>query len=210
MNMLFIVAGPVSTNTYLIADPATLEAAVIDPAWKGGRIAAEAKKRGWKIRQIWVTHAHSDHIDGVADLVDALDDAPLIGLHPADRPLWKPRSGTGLFRLRPRPSPVPGLALAHGMQLKLGSLEFEVRHSPGHTPGLCIFYCANEATCFCGDLIFQGSVGRTDFPGGNWDALEASIRSQVYTLPDSTRLLSGHGPETSVGEEKLTNPFVRG
>ena len=80
MNMLFIVAGPVSTNTYLIADPATLEAAVIDPAWKGGRIAAEAKKRGWKIRQIWVTHAHSDHIDGVADLVDALDDAPLIGL----------------------------------------------------------------------------------------------------------------------------------
>ena len=95
------------------------------------------------------------------------------------------------------------------MSLQLGDLQFEVRHAPGHTPGLCIFYCAQEAVCFCGDLIFQNSVGRTDLPGGDWETLVSSIRTQVFTLPSETRLLSGHGPETTVGQEKSGNPFVR-
>ncbi len=95
------------------------------------------------------------------------------------------------------------------MSLQLGGLQFEVRHAPGHTPGLCIFYCAQEAVCFCGDLIFQNSVGRTDLPGGDWDTLVDSIRQQVYTLPDETRLLPGHGGETNVEKEKRANPFVR-
>lgn len=83
-----------------------------------------------------------------------------------------------------------------------------MRHAPGHTPGLCIFYNAEAGVCFCGDLIFRQSVGRTDLPGGNWEALLESIRSQILTLPDETRLLSGHGDETTVGEERMFNPFL--
>ncbi|MDK1030062.1 MAG: MBL fold metallo-hydrolase, partial [Anaerolineae bacterium] len=82
------------------------------------------------------------------------------------------------------------------------------RHTPGHTPGMCSLYVASESTCFCGDLIFRESVGRTDFPGGDWDTLVKSIHEHIFTLPDDTRLLTGHGPETTVGEEKRSNPFV--
>jgi hydroxyacylglutathione hydrolase len=89
-------------------------------------------------------------------------------------------------------------------------VEFEVRFTPGHTTGHCILYVPAAGVCFCGDLIFAGSVGRTDFPGGSWEQLERSIREQVYTLTDDTRLLSGHGPETTVREEKQSNPFVSG
>ena len=89
-------------------------------------------------------------------------------------------------------------------------MDFEVRFTPGHTTGHCILYVPSTGVCFCGDLIFAGSVGRTDFPGGSWRQLEESIREQVYTLPDDTRLLSGHGLETTVGEEKRSNPFVTG
>jgi glyoxylase-like metal-dependent hydrolase (beta-lactamase superfamily II) len=91
----------------------------------------------------------------------------------------------------------------------LGSVTFEVRHTPGHTPGHCVFYCVQANVLFSGDLIFQGGVGRTDLPGGDWEALVESIRKQVYTLPDETRILSGHGEESTVGEEKCENPFVR-
>jgi glyoxylase-like metal-dependent hydrolase (beta-lactamase superfamily II) len=95
------------------------------------------------------------------------------------------------------------------MELHLGGTTFQVLHTPGHTPGHCVFYCAQAGVCFCGDLIFQDSVGRTDLPGGDWDTLVTSIRSQIFSLPDATRLLPGHGPETTVGQEKRGNPFVR-
>lgn len=106
------------------------------------------------------------------------------------------------------PGPEPTIDFVHGMKMKLGSNEFEVRFTPGHTPGHCILHIPAEKVCFCGDLIFAGGVGRTDFLGGSWDQLVESIRMQVFTLPDDTRLLSGHGPETTVGEEKRENPFV--
>jgi glyoxylase-like metal-dependent hydrolase (beta-lactamase superfamily II) len=111
--------------------------------------------------------------------------------------------------MRIDPGPEPTVDLAHGQILRLGNIEFEVQHTPGHTPGHVVFYCAKEAVLFSGDLIFQGSVGRTDLPGGDWEALVESIRKQVYTLPDETRILSGHGEETRVGEEKRENLFVR-
>jgi glyoxylase-like metal-dependent hydrolase (beta-lactamase superfamily II) len=115
-----------------------------------------------------------------------------------------------LFGFKIDPGPEPTIDFTHGQILKLGSAQFEVRFTPGHTTGHCVLYCAESKACFCGDLIFAGSVGRTDLPGGNWDTLEQSIREQIYTLPDDTRLLSGHGPETTVGREKKFNPFVRG
>jgi glyoxylase-like metal-dependent hydrolase (beta-lactamase superfamily II) len=261
--------GPAQTNAYLVADSETREAAVIDPSWDGHIILGEAQKRGWRIGHLWYTHAHFDHIGGAAAIADASGGPlPLVALHPNDHVLWRAGGGGALFGFDIDPGPEPTIDLLHGMKLRLGSVEFEVRFTPGHTPGHCILYVANirapeehqdysersEPTgersrsaprlqahlhlrlpdtvpsgigevqvsqptlslplsaepgiCFCGDLIFAGSVGRTDFPGGDWNALVKSIREQVFTLPDDTRLLSGHGPETTVGEEKRSNPFV--
>jgi len=211
-NMLQIVPlilGPLETNTYLIADPETREAAVIDPAWDGKLITAEARQRHWQISQIWITHAHFDHIGGVGDLAHALDKPLLIALHSYDRPLWDSRGNPAHFGFRPPASPAPALDLAETKDLLLGQMVFEARHTPGHTRGHCIFYCAQAGVCFCGDLIFKNSVGRTDLPGGDWETLVTSIRSKVFSLPDETRLLSGHGPETTVVQEKRANPFVR-
>jgi glyoxylase-like metal-dependent hydrolase (beta-lactamase superfamily II) len=201
--------GPVQTNAYLVADPDTKEAAVIDPSWDGETILAETQKRGWRIGHLWYTHAHFDHIGGAAAIADALNPLPLVALHPNDHVLWRAGGGGKMFGIAIDPGPEPTIDFEHGQTLRLGSNTFEVRFTPGHTTGHCIFYCAEAKTCFTGDLIFAGSVGRTDFPGGSWEQLENSIREQVYSLPDDTRLLSGHGPATTVGREKASNPFVQ-
>lgn len=202
--------GPVLTNAYLIADSETHQAAVIDPAWDGRLILVEAQKRGWQIGQLWYTHAHFDHIGGAAEIAAALNPPPVVALHPADYSLWQAQGGAPLFGFRIDPGPQPSVHLEHDQKLQLGSLIFNVRHTPGHSPGHVVFYCSTESVMFCGDLIFQGSVGRTDLPGGDWLTLTESVLTQVFTLPDTTRLLSGHGPETTVGEEKAFNPFVGG
>lgn len=214
LEIVTFVLGPVQTNAYLLADPQTGEAAVIDPAWDGDLILGEAQKRGWRIGHLWYTHAHFDHIGGAAAIADALNPLPLVALHPADHALWRAEGGAPLFGFRIDPGPEPTIDLFQGQTLLLGSCRLEVRFTPGHTPGHCIFYVppAGEqgagGLCFCGDLIFQMGVGRTDLPGGDADALAHSIKSQVYTLPDETRLLPGHGAATSVGYEKKNNPFV--
>jgi glyoxylase-like metal-dependent hydrolase (beta-lactamase superfamily II) len=202
--------GPADTNAYLVADPASGDAAVIDPSWDGQVILAEARRRGWRIAHLWYTHAHFDHIGGAAAIADALNPLPLVALHPADHTLWRAGGGGPLFGYHIDPGPEPTIDLVPGLLLRLGNVTLEVRHTPGHTPGHVVLYCPEEKACFCGDLIFQGSVGRTDLPGGDWEALEESIRTQIYTLPADTRLLPGHGPETTVGEEKVYNPFVSG
>jgi len=209
LEIIPLVLGPVSTNCYLIADPDSGEAVVIDPAWDGLVILAEAQKRGWKIGQLWYTHAHFDHFGGAAGIAKTLNPLPIIALHPLEHDLWQSQGGAPLFGMRIDPGPEPTVDLAASQILRLGNIEFEVRHTPGHTPGHVVFYCAKEATLFSGDLIFRRSVGRTDLPGGDWEALVRSIREQVFTLPDETRLLPGHGEKSTVGEEKRENPFVR-
>ncbi len=200
--------GPLQTNCYLIADPTPGEATVIDPADEADAILTEAERRGWRIAQIWITHPHFDHLGALPDLVSRLEPAPLIALHPDDRLLYDAGGGAALFGFSLPPLPLPTLDLVHGQTLSLGRFRFEVRHTPGHTPGHCVFYCKEAAACFCGDLIFQTSVGRTDLPGGDWETLENSIREQIFSLPDETRLFAGHGPQTTVGDEKMFNPFV--
>lgn len=202
------VLGPAQTNAYLIADADTREAAVIDPAWNGTVILDEAVRRGWRIAHLWYSHAHFDHIAGAGAIADRLNPLPLVALHPADHALWRMDGGASAFGYKIDPGPEPAIDLFDGQSLHLGGVEIHVRHTPGHTPGHCVFYVPRSALCFCGDLIFQGGVGRTDFPGSSWEQLVQSIRTKVFNMPDETRLLPGHGAETTVGKEKKGNPFV--
>ena len=222
LEIITLTIGPVQTNTYLVADLDTRDAAVIDPAWDGKLILSEAQSRGWRISHLWYTHAHFDHIGGAAAIADASEGPlPLVALHPNDHVLWRAGGGGALFGFDIDPGPEPTIDFYQGQILKLGSVEFEVRFTPGHTTGHCVFYVAehraersdpigerSRSVCFCGDLIFNGSVGRTDLPGGDWDTLVNSIKTQIFTLPDETRLLSGHGPETTVGYEKQFNSYL--
>jgi hydroxyacylglutathione hydrolase len=213
LDIVTFVLGPVETNAYLIADTRQGEAVVIDPAWDGDVIAAEAQRRNWHIAGLWLTHAHFDHMGGAAAVVESLAAAaqpvPPVALHPDDLPLWEMQGGAPLFGMRIDSGPRPSLLLAHGQQLTVGEFRFEVRHAPGHTPGHVVFSCTSEKVVFCGDVIFMGSIGRTDLPGGSYTALLHSIRQQILALPGDTRLLSGHGPETTVEQERQTNPFLR-
>lgn len=209
LSIVSMVLGPVQTNTYLVADAGARVAAVIDPAWDGAAIAREAERRGWRIADIWLTHAHFDHFAGAGGVARSLDPAPTIALHPLDRPLWQLSGGAAWFGLPAfDPGPAPTLELEDGMQLSLGAFAFEVRHSPGHSPGHVMFYCAEQACLFSGDVLFAGGVGRTDLPGGDWDTLLASIRDGILTLPDEVQVHPGHGPSTTVGRERKTNPFL--
>lgn len=208
LEIVRFVLGPVQTNAYLVGDPPSGVAAVIDPAWDGEVILEQATRRGWRIAHLWYTHAHFDHIGGAAAIANASNPLPLVALHPDDHALWRMSGGAALFGFKIDPGPEPTIDLIDGVVLRLGEVELQVRHTPGHTAGHTILYAPSMQVCFCGDLIFRGSVGRTDLPGGDWDQLVRSIRTHVFTLPDATRLLSGHGEETTVGEEKSSNPFV--
>ncbi len=208
LEIISMVLGPVATNAYLVGDTMTGQAVVIDPAWDGEVIAAESDRRGWKIGEMWLTHAHFDHIAGAAAIGRQVKPSPAIGLHPEDISLYQRQGGAPLFGIRIEPGPEPAIKLAHGQLLQLGAYQFEVRHTPGHTPGHVVFSCAAEKVVFCGDVIFQSSIGRTDLPGGSYNTLIHSIRTQILTLPDETVLYSGHGPETKVGLEREYNPFL--
>ena len=209
LEIVTLVLGPVQTNTYLIADPQTGEAAVIDPAWDGQLILEAARHRDWRVAHIWYTHAHFDHLGGSAALADGLSVPPTVALHRDDYPLWRLRGGADLFGLQIDPGPEPNLDLSHGQILRLGGSRLQVRHCPGHTRGHVLFTCELENLAFVGDVISQGGIGRTDLPGGDYDTLLEAIQSQVLTLPDAIRLYSGHGPVTTVGDERQSNPYLR-
>jgi glyoxylase-like metal-dependent hydrolase (beta-lactamase superfamily II) len=209
LEIITLTLGPVATNSYLIADPETQEAAVIDPAWDGDIILAKAQERDWHIVHLWYTHAHFDHTGGAGDVVNGCNPPPTIAMHPDDYPLWQIKGGAGYFGVPlDDPGPEPNVELAHGQMLTLGRYRFEVRHAPGHTPGHVMFYCESEKVLFSGDVIFKSSIGRTDLPGGSYETLIRSIQEQVLTLPDDVRILSGHMGETRVGWERRGNPFL--
>jgi glyoxylase-like metal-dependent hydrolase (beta-lactamase superfamily II) len=202
--------GPVMTNAYLVADPGSGEAVVIDPADDGEVIVAEAEQHEWRIGSIWLTHAHFDHLAGAGGVADRVNPPPPVALHPDDYSLWRMQGGAPLFGMKIDPGPEPTVDLYHNQILMLGENTIEVRHAPGHTRGHVIFICIAEKVAFCGDVIFQGSIGRTDLPGGDYQTLMDSIQKQILSLPDDTRLFSGHGPVTTVGRERIWNPFLVG
>jgi glyoxylase-like metal-dependent hydrolase (beta-lactamase superfamily II) len=199
--------GQFVENCYLVADRRTREAVIIDPGEEPAMFLAELDTRAWSLRAIWLTHAHVDHIIGVG-AVHAATGAPIY-LHPLDRPIYDalPQYG-GWVGMQLKKPPAPDRELRPGQVLKVGGFDFMVRFTPGHSPGSVSF--VGPGMVFGGDVLFNGSVGRTDLPGGDASTLMASIQSQLLSLPDSMVLHSGHGPDTTIGVERLTNPFLTG
>jgi hydroxyacylglutathione hydrolase len=199
--------GQFAENCFVVADAEPGEAVLIDPGEEADRILEVFADHNWRLRAIWLTHAHVDHIMGVA-AVRARHNVPT-WLHPLDRPLYDalPQQGEWMG-LRLPPAPPPTHELAAGDQMRVGGLTFDVRHVPGHSPGSVAF--VGHGVAFVGDVLFSGSVGRTDLPGGDSATLLASIQRELLTLPDSTVVYSGHGPETTIGIERETNPFLTG
>lgn len=209
LTILRFPQGSTMTNAYLMGEAEEGMAVVVDPAWDGLELAREADRRGWRITNIWLTHAHFDHFAGAAALDEASQLPIPVALHPDDHPLWRVQGGAPFFNLPEfDPGPEPTIGLADGMTLRLGQHTFTVRHTPGHTPGHVTILAEGFGCAFVGDLVFQGSVGRTDFPGSSREDLIESIQTHILTLPDETLLLPGHGPVTTVGQERAHNPFL--
>jgi len=205
-DVVTLTNGAFAENCYLIADPASREAVIVDPGEEAGLFLARLASEGWTPRAVWLTHAHLDHIAGVA-AVKAATGVPVL-LHPADRKLYDaaPRQAR-MFGLTMEPAPAPDRPLADGDRLAVGRLAFDVLHVPGHSPGHVAF--VGHGLALSGDVLFAGSIGRTDLPGGDTNTLLASIRTRLFALDDATVVLPGHGPATTIGEEKRSNPFVR-
>ncbi|MEK6222308.1 MAG: MBL fold metallo-hydrolase [Chloroflexota bacterium] len=200
--------GLAATNTYILGHDETKTAIVVDPAWDGDKIVSRAKENGWRVTSIWLTHAHFDHLGGAGEVADAFNPPPPVALHPEDYWLWREQGGARLFGMDIDPGPEPTIDFSAGQIIIAGETEFEVRYAPGHTPGHVMFYSETEKLLIAGDVIFYEGIGRTDLPGGEFRTLIDSINTQVFTLPDDTRILNGHGNETTVGHEREHNPFL--
>lgn len=200
--------GPLDNNTYLLVDTNTSEAVIIDPTFDSQQVLQVILERKLHLTQVWLTHAHFDHIAG-AKLFSQLSQPPLpIGIHRDDLELYLTGGGAGMFGIQMPEMPQPSLFFEHGQILRVGEEEVEVRHTPGHSRGHVIFYAPQASAAVVGDLIFQNGVGRTDLPGGSSTQLLKSIYQQVLTLPPETRLLPGHGEETTVQDEADHNPYL--
>ena len=201
------VLGPLENNTYLLVDDATRLAAVVDPAFGSQALKHAIHQRELSLQAIWITHAHFDHIAGVSDILSGCMQPVQIGLHPDDLPNWENKGLAGSFGIPLPELPEPSLSFYDGQILLLGESQLTVRHTPGHSPGHVILVSSADHIALVGDLIFRMGVGRTDLAGGDGPQLLHSIRKSIFTLPPETRLLNGHGPETTAGYEAKHNPF---
>ena len=207
MKVLPIPNGQFAENCYLVVDEGSGQCAIIDPGEDAGLIARRLAAARVRPVAIWLTHAHIDHVLGVPQL-KAATRAPVY-LHPADRALYDGvAEQAAAFGMQADRLPPPDRSFAHGDVVQVGELAFAVRHSPGHSPGSVSL--VGHGVVFTGDVLFQGSIGRTDLPGGDFDTLIRSIERELLSLPDGTIVYSGHGPETTVGRERRANPFLTG
>jgi hydroxyacylglutathione hydrolase len=201
-----VIVGALETNCYLVYCQETLECAVIDPGAEPEKIFRAIGHKGLKPTALINTHGHVDHVGANRDIKDKFD-IPLY-IHAADSPMLESVLQTELsFFLGAKASPPPDKFLEEGQEFKIGTVTLSVFHTPGHSPGSVSFM--GDGILFSGDTLFFGGVGRTDLPGGSWAELERSIREKIFTLPDDTLVLTGHGPTTTVGQEKKFNPFIR-
>ncbi|MGH7363643.1 MAG: MBL fold metallo-hydrolase [Candidatus Methylomirabilales bacterium] len=207
MKVHAFTVGPLQSNSYLLADEVTREAALFDPGMESEPVADVLARERLTVTAIINTHGHFDHVFGNA-YFKAKTGAPLL-VHRADLDLVKRLEEQSLyFGFRATPSPPPDRFLEEGDEVRVGGIRLRVLHTPGHSPGgICL---VTDGTAFVGDTLFAGSIGRTDLPGGSAETLLTSIREKLLTLPDDTVIYPGHGPATTIGHERRHNPFLTG
>jgi hydroxyacylglutathione hydrolase len=204
-----LTVGPFQENCYVIGDEETLEGAVVDPGDEAVRIALAVEQTNLEIGRILITHAHIDHVGAVTALADEYA-CPVL-MHAEAEPMLE-QLPTQAMMMGLRFGKVPSVDhyIEDGQVLEVGGLKLEARYTPGHAPGHLAFYAESEAVVFAGDALFAGSVGRTDLFGGNMEVLMRSINERLMTLPDETQVFPGHGPQTTIADERRHNPFLQG
>jgi len=206
-----LVVTPLLQNTRILTDTSSGDAVVIDPGGDVDSIIEVLKENRCICREVWLTHSHLDHCGGVCALRDSV--RCVLRAHRDDsflrRRVRKDAMSLGLTADEWHDCPEPDFYLEDGQRLHVGSIEVQVIHTPGHTPGSVAFHCASEKILISGDSIFHGCIGRVDLPGGDAELMLKSIRDRIFSLPDDTRILCGHGDDTRVGDERRTNPYFQ-
>jgi glyoxylase-like metal-dependent hydrolase (beta-lactamase superfamily II) len=198
--------GPLQANCYIVGCEKTKLGAVIDPGDEADHILGVVKDLGLRVTHVLLTHAHFDHMAAAAALVKATGAA--LAVHPDDLPLLNAAGGALFFGLQPPPVPDPTMRLVAGQEIAIGEVTLRVLHTPGHSPGHVTFYEPDQRVIFDGDVLFAQGIGRADLPGGSYATLMHSINEQLMKLPDDTRVYSGHGPATTIGQERVANPWL--
>ncbi|MBR2119570.1 MAG: MBL fold metallo-hydrolase [Afipia sp.] len=207
---LIVPVSPFQQNCTLLWNEATKHGVVIDPGGDVPDILAGIKQAGITVDEIWITHGHIDHVGGAAELRDELK-VPIIGPHIADKYLLDNVVASGAnFGMTGVRNFAPDRWLNEGDQLKIGDLVFDIYHAPGHSPGSVVFFNKDMRFAIVGDVLFNGSVGRTDLPGGDHATLIRSINDKLLPLGDDIGFICGHGPGSNFGHERATNPFLNG
>jgi hydroxyacylglutathione hydrolase len=199
-----LVVGPIQANCFILGCEKTREAVVIDPGDEANRILSGLQKKALQLKYIINTHGHFDHVGGNKDLRDKTG-APIL-IHRAEAPMLAHLADSAAaWGMRIENSPAPDRLLEDGDRITFGEITLEVIYTPGHSPGGISLYTPKDL--FVGDTLFAGSIGRTDFPGGDYDTLIASVRNRLFVLGDDVRVFPGHGPDTTIGTERKYNPF---
>jgi hydroxyacylglutathione hydrolase len=209
MILEMLTVSPFQENCYVIGDEESMTGAIIDPGDEAARIALTVERVGLEISQIIVTHSHIDHVGAVAQLVDEYM-CPVLMHNEAEAMLKTVPQQAMMMGMRFGKVPKVDRHIGDEEILEVGSLRLRSLYTPGHAPGHLAFLVEDEDTVFSGDALFAGSVGRVDLPGGSMEVLMKSISERLLILPDETRVLSGHGPETTIGRERVSNPFLGG